>query len=87
MKPNELLALVADDPDVRAAAKQLSLDALHRAQFLLQYGNDDVQMRLISIMGPTFRSAAVANKDDDNAEEDRKKKFLNLINELESDGD
>lgn len=86
VQPNHLIDLVADDPQVRQAARDLALQAIARASFLVQHGNDDIQMRLIGMMAPTFRKAAMALESADDGETKRQAEFLELINEMQDDG-
>jgi hypothetical protein len=71
----QLVSAVTDDPDVRAAVKQLALDVVGEAQRLMRVGSPQIRARIIASVMP----AAVAGLKQ--APEDESK--ANLRAELE----
>lgn len=50
---NDIVSTVADDPEVKAAAKRLALSAMERAAFLIERGSPPIQAQMIRMLLPT----------------------------------
>lgn len=64
-----LVHAVSDDPEVKAAAKNLVLDAINDARFLMQVGSPEIRSRLTAALLPTALASMKGQGEDESTVE------------------
>ena len=68
----DVIHAVSDDPEVKAAARQLALEAIGQAQYLLRNGNPTVKATMLRSILPTAFAGMKEQAEDPGASEARK---------------
>lgn len=79
-----LLSTVADDPEVKAAAKQLALDAIAEASRLIKRGNPTVKASMVRAILPSAISS-LKDRPVDETDNVLRKEMASVLSEVRGD--